>query len=327
MIANRKCLEGEGMKQKIILDVDTGIDDALALLYTIGEEKADLLGVTTTYGNIDVEQATRNTLSILDLADATKVPVYPGSAHRLSSKEYHRREVTTRIHGQDGIGDTAIHQSTRAPEKQTAIDYLIETALQYQKELKLVCVGPLTNLAKAYEKNPTALLNVDEIVIMGGALTVPGNVTDFAEANIIEDAKAAKRILESDLPLKIVGLDVTMRTILTQKETNKWHNFGNEESQIIAEMTDYYFKSYQEQLGMPGCALHDPLAVGIALYPNLAKTLALDLTVQLKEPAEGRMIGDYKKLNRGTPTTETCLQVDHEKFLTLFMTAMEKVLH
>src|SRR5699024_8670991 len=110
-----------------------------------------LLGVTTTYGNIDVEQATRNTLSILDLADATEVPVYSGATHRLASKEYHRREVTTRIHGQDGIGDTAINHSTRAPEEQGAVDYLIEAALQYQKELKLICVGPLTNLAKAYE--------------------------------------------------------------------------------------------------------------------------------------------------------------------------------
>ena len=314
------------MMQKIILDVDTGIDDALALLYTIGEKEANLIGVTTTYGNIDVNQATKNTLNILDLAGATDIPVYQGATHSLASKEYRRREVAIQIHGEDGIGDTKIKPSTRAPEEQDAIDFLIEAALQYGEELKLIFVGPLTNLTRAYEKNPAALLNVNEIVIMGGALTVPGNVTDFAEANIIEDAHAAKTILESSLPLKLVGLDVTMRTILTQKETHKWFNYRNEKSQIIAEMTDYYFKSYQEQLEMPGCALHDPLAVGIALYPDLAKTLALDLTVQLKEPAQGRTIGDYEKLNNRTPTTETCLQVDKEKFLALFMNSMEKVL-
>lgn len=311
--------------QKVILDVDTGIDDALAILYTSGEEHADLIGITTTYGNIDMDQATKNTLSILDLAGRTDIPVYQGSTHSLSSKEYKRREVTTRIHGEDGIGDMEIKPSTRAPEEQHGVDFLIQSALEYGQELKLICVGPLTNLARAYEKNPAAFLNINEIVIMGGALTVPGNETDFAEANIKEDAVAAKIILESDLPLKMVGLDVTMRTLLTQEETDKWLGYETKKSETIAEMTDYYFQSYQSRLGILGCALHDPLAVGIALHSELAETLALDLTVELEGPAQGRTIGDSEKLNNKKSTTEVCIQVDKEKFLTLFMDSMEKL--
>lgn len=138
--------------QKIILDVDTGIDDALSILYALGEENAELIGVTTTFGNIDLEQATSNTLSILDLAGATNVPVYKGSSSSLSSEEYIRREVTTQIHGEDGIGDANIDPSTRTPEEQNAVDFLVEAALEYGQELKLICVGPLTNLAKAYKK-------------------------------------------------------------------------------------------------------------------------------------------------------------------------------
>src|SRR5699024_7611498 len=230
-------------------------------------------------------------------------------------------------HGKNGIGDIQIETSAYKPEKETAVDYLIEAALKYGKELKLVCVGPLTNLAHAYKKNPEAFLQIEEIVIMGGALTVPGNVTSFAEANIIEDAVAAKTIFESNLPLKIVGLDVTMRTILTQKETEEWWKYNTNHSQAIAEMTDYYFKSYKEQLGFDGCALHDPLAVGIALYPELAETLAIDLTVELKGPAKGRTIGNYEKLNQKNPSTEVCIQIDHTKFLSFFMEAIEKVLN
>lgn len=312
--------------QKIILDVDTGIDDALALLYAIAEEELDIVGVTTTYGNIDVDQATKNSLSILDSAGAVDVPVYQGSSHSLSSEEYIRREITTKIHGEDGIGNANFKSSTRISEEQHAVDFLIEAALKHGKELKLICVGPLTNLARAYKKNSEAIKNVGEIVIMGGALTVPGNVTDFAEANIIEDTIAAKTILESDLPLKLVGLDVTMRTILTEKETDEWEKYSTELSRNVVKMTQHYFKTYRDRLGMLGCALHDPLAVGIALYPELAEILAIDLTVSLEEPARGMTIGHYGKLNNPEPTTEVCIQIDHEKFLTLFMRAMEKVL-
>lgn len=313
--------------QKVILDVDTGVDDTLAILYAIGEEDADLIGITTTFGNIDVEQATNNTLNILDLADSANIPVYKGSTHNLSSEEYVRREVTSRIHGKNGIGDVTISSSTQTPEKQHAVDFLIEAALKYGTELKLICVGPLTNLAHAYEKNPEALAKIDEIVFMGGALTVSGNTTKFSEANIMEDAVAAKRILESNLPLKMVGLDVTMRTLLTQAATIEWKSYNTALSQAVADMTDFYFQSYQDRLGTPGCALHDPLAVGIALYPELAETLALDLTVDLEDPARGRTIGDYKKLTDENPTTEVCIQVDSEKFLFLFMNAMENILN
>lgn len=313
--------------QKIILDVDTGIDDALAILYAIGEQAADLIGLTTTFGNIDVDQATKNTLSILDLAGASDIPVYMGSNHSLDSEQYVRREVTTQIHGKDGIGDANIKPSTRMPEEKSAVDFLIEAARKYGSELKLICLGPLTNLAHAFEKDKEAILNINEIIMMGGALTVPGNATTFAEANITEDVHAAKTVLESDLPLKMVGLDVTMRTILTKQATDEWHAYDTERSKKIAKMTEHYFESYKDRLGMLGCALHDPLAIGIALYPELAQTLPLDLTVKLDEPARGLTIGDNKKLLNEKITTNVCIQVDNEKFLALFMNAMEAALN
>lgn len=314
------------MTQKLIIDVDTGIDDALAILYALGEKNSDLIGLTTTYGNIGLEEATRNSLAILDLVGAHHVPVYKGAAHSLADTQYERREVTLRVHGADGIGDAGIETSTRSPEKEDAVDFIINAARTYGKNVTLVCVGPLTNLAHAYQKDPEAVRLLDEIVIMGGALTVPGNTTPFAEANIIEDAEAAKIILESALPLKIVGLDVTMRTYLTQEQTNQWLDFGTKRAELVAKMTEYYFTSYQETMGMPGCALHDPLAVALALYPDLVRTLALNLTVELDEPARGLTIGDYARLHETDPKTEVCIAVHVEEFLARFMKAMENCL-
>jgi len=311
---------------KMILDVDTGIDDALAILYTLGEKDTDLIGVTTTYGNIDVEQATKNTLNILASINSSHTPVYKGSANSLTSEKYIRREVTTQIHGENGIGEAKFESSTQMPQKQHAVDFLIEAALEHGPELKLICLGPLTNLARAYKKNPKALAQIDEIVFMGGALTVPGNATNFSEANIAEDALAAKRILESNLPLKMVGLDVTMRTLLTKEATIEWQKYKTELSQAVVTMTNFYFEGDEENSNTAASALHDPLAVGIALYPELAETLALNLTVELEDPARGRTIGDYKKLADENPTTEVCLQVDADKFLTHFMDSMEKIL-
>lgn len=319
-------MEGEATMQKFILDVDTGVDDALAVLYAIGEEQSDLIGITTTYGNIDVKKATQNTLDILNLVERTDIPVYEGSSHSLAGEGYIRREVTARIHGENGIGDIQIEPSERMPEEQDAIDFIIESAHQYGKDLKIVAVGPLTNLARVYQKDPAALAQVEEIVIMGGALTVPGNASKFAEANILEDAEAAKIILESGLPLKLVGLDVTMRTILTQQATNEWLTYGTEKSQAIAHMTQHYFESYKNRLGMLGCALHDPLAVGIALHLDLAETLALNLTVETEGPARGLTIGDYSKLTDESPSTKVCIQVDDVRFLAYFMNALEKIL-
>ena len=313
--------------KKIILDLDTGIDDALAILYTLGEKNADLLAITTTYGNVDLELATENSLSILDLANRPDIPVYKGAAHKLTEATFKRRTLTEEIHGLDGLGDADIPKSKRQAEKIDAVDYLIQAAERYEDELTIVTAGPLTNLANALAKNKTALHKVDRFIVMGGALTVPGNTTPFSEANIAEDPEAAEKVFTSGLPLEVVGLDVTMRTILTDTETEELRALNTDRAEWIAKMTNYYFDSYRERLPhVTGCALHDPLAVGVALYPELVKELPLALTVDTKEPTRGRIIGDMEKLNEENPKTKVALEVDDQRFLALFMESLKNVL-
>lgn len=312
--------------KKIILDLDTGIDDALAILYALGSNECELIGITSTYGNVSVDTSVENSLSILDLVGYSNVPVYRGSDCKLGSDTYERREITKKIHGVDGVGDVNIPKSTRNAESKNAIDFLIDSCEQYGNELTIVATSPLTNLAKAITKSPNSIKKVGKIVIMGGALTVTGNVTPYAEANIIEDPKAAKIVFESGLPIVMVGLDVTMRTLLTLNETKILRKLNTKTSELISNMIDFYFRSYDGRLaGVYGCPLHDPLAVGIALHPELASTLAIDLTVETSDITKGRTIGLMSKLNQPSPSTEVCIQVDASKFIDLFMESLSNI--
>lgn len=312
--------------KKIILDLDTGIDDALAILYALGSKECELIGITSSYGNVSVDTSIKNSLSILDLVGYSNVPVYRGSDCKLESDTYERREITKKIHGVDGVGDVNIPKSTRNAESKNAIDFLIDACEQYGNELTIVATSPLTNLAKAITKAPNSIKKVGKIVIMGGALTVTGNVTPYAEANIIEDPDAAKIVFESNLPIVMVGLDVTMRTLITLKETKILRKLNTKTSELISNMIDFYFCSYDGRLsGVYGCPLHDPLAVGIALHPELASTLAIDLTVETSDITKGRTIGLMSKLNHSSPSTEVCIQVDASKFIDLFMESLSNI--
>lgn len=312
--------------KKIILDADTGIDDALAILYALGSNECELIGITSIYGNVSVDTSVENSLSILDLVEHQNIPVYKGSEAKLGSDTYERREITKKIHGHDGIGDVHIPKSTRSAESKNAVDFLIEACEEHGSELTIVATSPLTNLAKAFTKAPESIKKVGKIVIMGGALTVTGNVTPYAEANIIEDPNAAKTIFESGLPIVMVGLDVTMRTLITLNETKALRKLNTKNSELIADMIDFYFRSYEDFLsGVYGCPLHDPLAVGIALHPELASTLAIDLTVETSGASKGRTIGLMDKLNEGSPSTEVCVQVDESKFIELFMESLNNI--
>src|SRR5699024_7622797 len=185
--------------KKIILDADTGIDDALAILYALGSNECELIGITSIYGNVSVDTSVENSLSILDLVEHQTIPVYNGSEAKLGSDTYERREITAEIHGHDGIGAVHIRKSTRSADSENAVDCLIEASEEHGSELTSVATSPLTNLAKPFTKAPESMTKVGKVVILGGALTVTGNVTPYADANTIEDPNAAKTIFESGL--------------------------------------------------------------------------------------------------------------------------------
>lgn len=176
--------------KKLILDLDMGVDDAMALAYAIASPEVELVGITTCFGNVRVEQSAHNCLAVLDLLGRPEVPVYLGADRPMKATEpYTPPASTTLIHGKNGIGGASVPASPYEPVGATsadgnaAVDYLIDAARTYGPDLVYVATGPLTNLALALERDAAEMMSIGRVVVMGGALTVPGNVSAGAEAN------------------------------------------------------------------------------------------------------------------------------------------------
>jgi purine nucleosidase len=306
--------------KKLILDLDTGVDDAMAIAYAVAAPNVDLIGIVNSYGNVLVEQAAKNSLQILDLLGASDVPVFVGASHSLETDSFEVMDVSAHIHGKNGIGEVELPTSGRSVQDQSGADFMIEAAHKYGKNLTIVPTGPLTNLALALRKDPEIAKLIGNVTLMGGALTVPGNVSDAAEANINQDATAANEVFRSPLHDTMVGLDVTLRTLLTKTETQQWRDLGTMAGSKFADIVDYYINIYDEmypELG--GCSLHDPLAVGVACDPTFVKTLDIDLLVHTEGPNYGRTTGDTARLDDSNPSASVAIQVDEKRYLKTFM--------
>lgn len=310
-------------KYKMILDLDTGIDDALAIAYALATPEVDLIGIIGSYGNVVTSRGVQNSLDLLELLGHPEVPVYMGADHSSTTEHFEVMPVSAQIHGVNGVGEVSLKQADRKVENGSGIDFLISAAHQYKKDLILVPTGPLTNLAAALNKDPEISNLIGKVSLMGGALTVPGNVTPVTEANINQDPEAADRVFRSSLPLTMVGLDVTTRTLLTIKETQQWRDLETVAGEKYADIVDFYIDAYKvtsPHLG--GCALHDPLAVAVAVEPDLVSTIYLNMKVDTQEQYAGRTIGDETRINDPATQTQVALNVDKDRFVQEFMTKL-----
>ncbi|AEX79117.1 nucleoside hydrolase [Corynebacterium diphtheriae] len=311
--------------KKIILDLDTGIDDALALAYTLGSPELDLIGVTATYGNVLVETGVRNDLALLELFGRHDVPVFAGEPHALAKDGFEVLEISAFIHGKNGIGEAEVAEPVGVVQELSAVDFLIESVERYGDELIIVPTGAMTNIAAAMKKSETFARDA-QIVFMGGALTVPGNVSQWAEANVNQDPEAADIMVRNAGDITMVGLDVTLQTLLTYAETATWRALGTPAGNFLADATDYYIKAYDTTAPhLGGCGLHDPLAVGVAIDPSLVTLVPINLKVDTEGPTRGRTIGDEVRLNDPHKNCKVAVGVDVDRFLKEFMERITRV--
>ncbi len=314
-------------KRKMILDLDTGVDDALAIAYALADPEVDLIGIVSSYGNNLLDVCAENSLKLLELLGHTDIPVFKGLPHSCTTDHFDVMQVSKDIHGDNGIGDVELPAPSRALEEQSGVDFYIEAAHKYSKDLIIIPTGPMTNLAAALKKDPEIANLIGNVTFMGGALTVEGNVTPVAEANINQDPKAADEVMKSNLPLTMVGLDVTLRTLLTKNETKQWRELGTASGKAFADITDFYIDAYYNlDIDKRGCALHDPLAVGVGIDPSFVSTISLFMKVVYQEgPYYGRTIGDNAKLNDSNPNVKVAINVDKERYLKAFMDRLNKL--
>lgn len=200
---------------------------------------------------------------------------------------------------------------------------ILSAAKEYGDRLNIIALGPLTNLATAIQKDAATMKQIGRIIIMGGAVTVPGNITAAAEFNFFVDPHAAQIVMESGIPLTLVGLDVAMKAPLTRQVVEEnLQRRPTKVTQFIADCTGIYMAFYRDHEGFHGCYLHDPLAMAVAIDPSLVTTESLYMVVE----TEGRFTTGLSLADRrdrrddksNPPNVEACLDVDTKRFLKLF---------
>jgi purine nucleosidase len=283
-----------------MLDVDAGIDDTIALLYAALHPEIELVAAGSVWGNVEVQQSTRNTLHALAMAGADAVPVAAGAAGPISGRP---PVYAHHVHGDDGQGNFCTREFAGAPTSLTAAEQIATMARARPGEVELVATGPLTNLALALGLLPELPNLVRGVTIMGGAALAPGNVTPLAEANIWCDPEAAYAVFAADWRLTVVPLDVTMRTLLSEGDRQRLLGVGGIAG-YVGQMLDFYFEFFAANaFGDRRSCIHDVLAVAVAagtLEPTLMPTV--QATVDTGDgPGRGQTIFDLRGRYRNFP--------------------------
>ena len=248
----------------MLIDTDTASDDAVALIMALRSESARVIAITTVAGNVGVEQATRNALYTTELCGAN-TPVFQGAERPLT------RRLTTAdwFHGRDGLGDHGYPAAQRNPEKQHAVDAIIDTA-RNNPGILLVTLGPLTNVALALAQAPDFARNVGRCVIMGGAPCCEGNVTPAAEYNVWVDPEAARMVFRSGLPIEMVGWHLCRgAAVVGPADIEIINKMGTRLAHFAVECNSTARAAFRKQTGEDGISLPDPVAMSIALDPSI----------------------------------------------------------
>ncbi len=307
---------------RIILDTDPGIDDALALFLALASPEVTLEAVTTVQGNVSVEQTTYNALTLLTLAGRTDIPVAYGSAEPLVRK----RVDAADFHGKNGLGNVTLPEPTIVPGELQAVDVIIEKIMSNPGEITLVPIGPLTNIALAVRREPRIAQHVREVVIMGGAVLVPGNVTPSAEFNIFADPHAAHIVFHAGWPLRLVSLDVTARTLLPRQKIEELATHGTKVTTAIQQMMDYYFTVHGPVYGNAGFQMHDPLCLVAAFQPDLITWKQAYVDVELAGTLTlGETVGYFNRPDAPEPNMQVSVDVDSERFIDMFVERIGKM--
>lgn len=289
------------------MDVDTGVDDAMAIALASRLDRHELVAITTVAGNVPVEAATRNTRTVAGWL-GLDVPIYAGVDRPLVRALKDAREH----HGEAGLGDWQPEVELAALSDVAAPEAIVRLAREYRGEITFVFVGPLTNLAVALSLEPRLPALVDRLVIMGGSFFNPGNVSRWAEFNIFVDPDAAQRVGDAGFRAIWVGLDVTHQTTLDRRDWEVLAGASDPGAVLVREMT----RRILVDLSRPRANLHDPLAVAVAEDPSIVGLAEGLVVVDTTEPRRGRT--RLAEPAADDAWASVCRTVDQGRFRQLF---------
>ncbi len=321
--------------KRVIIDTDPGIDDVAALLLALASPELEVIALTTIYGNASVETCTVNALHLLHLAGRGDIPVYKGSGKpllRLASEGW-----ASHIHGSDGLGGlgaltgnsstafgsmqgTGEAEGTAVPiaGKHAALA-IVETVMASPGEVTILALGRMTNVALALALEPEVAEAVREVVVMGGAVTVPGNVSQVATANLHEDPEAAAMVYRSGASIVQVGLDVCNQVTVSPTQLRNIEEAGSPATRLLAEATEYLREAYIRtgRIGPDeGVRYNDMPAVGYAINPGLFTVRPALVRIEThSELTRGQTVADWESKETNTGI---CLEVDSNGLTSLF---------
>ena len=308
-----------GSPTKIILDVDTGTDDAVALMTAALSPDIELVGATTVNGNTGVANTTENTLRVFEWIGMPQVPVHRGMSRPLARQQMPQPNPATRIHGD--LLD--LPPATIAAQPGHAVDWLIDTLLASDGDITLVPVGPLTNIATAMQKEPAILEKIPEIVIMGGAHD-HGNSTASAEFNIWLDPEAARIVVNCGRPIRMVPLDATHRALVSAEDAQRLRALGTPAGEAAARFVLKRIEGYDATQPMPhraGAApVHDALAVCAVIDPTVIATQFIPVDVETSgELSVGRTVCDFRFRSGKPANVHFAMDADEPKFVRMLL--------
>lgn len=286
--------------QKIILDCDPGMDDALAIINAVADRNIELLGLSIVAGNVALHHTRRNALDILHHL-GIDLPVYEG-AHKPLKRELH---IAEEFHGAEGMGDLTLKNSSKDAHRNFG-EFYLECARKYPHEVTLVAVGPLTNVAIALREYPELKDLLKEIIFMGGSLC-GGNVTPHAEFNIFVDPEAANIVLGSGLPVTMIGLDATLKAKFSREELDELRSNESLYSKFSMEIFDSMFR-VRKAIGMDSVVFHDSIGVISSVYGGAFTFENKRILVD-----EGDRRGETREDEKGFPV-EVAMDFDREWF-------------
>ncbi|MBA0814868.1 hypothetical protein Gohar_020667 [Gossypium harknessii] len=277
----------------------------MAIFVALRSPEVEVIGLTTIYGNVYTTLATRNALHLLEVADRTDIPVAEGSHVTITfcTQKGTKLRIADFVHGADGLGNQNFPPPEGKPIDMSASDFLVEQANLYPGKVTVVALGPLTNIALAIQQDPSFVKNIGQIVLLGGAFAVNGNVNPAAEANIFGDPDAADIVFTSGADVLAVGINVTHQVILTDSDRETLASSNGKFAQYLLKILEVYFNYHHDAYSTKGVYLHDPTAMLAAINPSLITYVEGAVRVQTNGITRGLTLL-YNKQKRFAEITE-----------------------
>ncbi|GAA6196784.1 nucleoside hydrolase [Pseudophaeobacter arcticus] len=302
--------------RKVIIDTDPGQDDAVALLLALASpDDVNVLGITCVAGNVPLPLTHKNARIICEVAGRTDVPVFAGRAAPLSRPLVTAEEV----HGKTGLDGPELFEPTLPLQDQDGVAFIIDTLRREPAGTVTLCpLGPLSNIAAAFQAAPDIMERVQEVVLMGGAYFEVGNVTPAAEFNIYVDPEAADIVLKSGIQITMMPLDVTHKALTTRPRIEALRALGNRAGSFTAEMLDFFERFDMEKYGSDGGPLHDPCVIAYLIQPELFSGRQVNVEIETQsELTLGMTVADWWGVTTRPPNALFIGDLDAEGFFTL----------